>query len=157
MNLKQEVSLFLDLYIGRKKLVYSESDDTWLVFYGNERIMYNHTMIKQEHTLPILNVLEPENISESINDLLETYKAVEWVSLEAFKWYVNSNKTDYVAVGKKWLQLKVFKQIKKMLEDYEDVTVKAADMFIFYAWGIPMIISAPVQMDMQTSLLESKD
>jgi hypothetical protein len=77
MNLKQEVSLFLDLYIGRKKLVYSENKDTNLAFYGNERIMYNHTMIKQEHTLPILEVLEPENISDSINELLRIYESIE--------------------------------------------------------------------------------
>lgn len=156
MNLKQEVSLFLDLYGTRKKLTYSENPTDNIAFYGNEVIMYNHTMIKQENTIPMLEVLEPENVSVKINELLEIYEALDWVTLDSFKWYANSNKTDYVAIWSKWLQLKKFKAIRKMLEDYENVTVKYADMFIFYAGGIPMIIAAPVQLDQQTSLLHDQ-
>jgi hypothetical protein len=42
-------------------------------------------MIKQEHTLPILEVLEPENISEKINELISLYEAIEGTPLDAFK------------------------------------------------------------------------
>jgi hypothetical protein len=41
-----------------------------------------------------------------------------------------------------------------MLEDYDNVTVKAADKFVFYTNWIPMIIAAPVQLDQQTSLID---
>lgn len=155
MNLKQEVGLYIDLYMSKKQMASAEVWEN--VFYGNERMLYNSSMMKHEATLPILETFEIQHISEHIEAELVRQSHIEWNTLESFKNYKKINKQDYVAMGRKGILLKTFKSIWKMLEDYENVTCKCEDYIIFYAWGKPMVIVAPVMIDIQTSLIPEKD
>lgn len=151
LKFKPEVNLFLDLYLPKNELV------KWWWFFWNRFILYHEWMITYEKTKKIIEVLEPLNISETIMKVLETEYETEY-SLEDFERFKMIWKAEYVAIESKWIELKVYRHICKMLEEFNmsDITVSVWEMIIFSVSSDPLIIVAPYKLDAQTELFNEE-
>lgn len=160
LNFKQEINLFLDLYLWNteytilKGTMDKDSDFTWSTFYGNRYVLYNEYLINYNKTKEFIEVLETTDISKGLKEIL----LEEWVSrkLTDFKRYAKIWKEDYVAVWSLWIWLKLYKSIYSMLEEFDDITVKEASMLTFYHKDQPLIIVAPYKIDAQTNLFNEE-
>lgn len=154
LNFKQEVNLFLDLYLWSLEhilITWSYWDNK---FYWNRQVVYNEFLINFTNTKEIIKVLEPVDITESIKNIFETdYSEYK---LEDFETYAKVNKKDYVAIDNKWIELKLYKSICKMLDEFNNITVRVWEMITFYEWETPMIIIAPYKIDSQTELFDKE-
>lgn len=160
LGFKQEVNLFLDLYMWTtehilvKWVLDSECTVWWPKFYGNRYILYNDFLINFTKTKEFIELLEPTDISESIGKILsedgKKYK------LESFEHYSKIGTKDYVAIDGQWIELKVYKSICKMLEEFNNISVKVWEMITFYEVDQPLIIVAPYKVNAQTNLFDKE-
>ena len=155
LKFKQEVNLFLDLYIESVENTLTKAVIKDQVFYGNRAIMYNDFLINYEKTKEIINTLNIIDISKPFSEMLsETWNIHK---LEDFERYAKVDKNDYVAVEWKWIQLKLYKSICKMLEEFNNISLHVGDFIKFYEWETLLIIVAPYKLDAQTNLFDNED
>lgn len=152
MNLKQEMNIYLDLFTGAAgKLSFAEYNGE--AFYWNAWLLINQNLQDSEQTLPMLESLDPESVSQKLDEVMKTLYHDDVYTLDDFSRYQAVWTAETVALGRKWISIKKLKLIKKILKDKTNITIKTWDMLVFYVGSVPTIVSSFTMLDMQTSLL----
>lgn len=100
MNLKQELNVYIDLYVGAaKKLTFAEYDGN--AFYGNQGLLINQELQNQEQVLPILESLDPESVTQKLEDVMKTVYHDDIYTLDDFSRYQAVGTAETVALGRK--------------------------------------------------------